>query len=92
MQKGEVCISGGRDRGIALWNVQDIEPHNQDDKSTSFSDTKPRHIRYDAHAGWVWDLAPDNIDGATKIYSASWDNTVKAWDLETGFECVETFQ
>ncbi|XP_053615320.1 F-box/WD repeat-containing protein 9-like [Plodia interpunctella] len=96
VNKGEVCVSGGRDRGMALWNIQDIKSGDivipDVECSTTVTDTKPRHIRYDAHSGWVWDLAPDNMDAAKKIFSASWDNTVKAWDLETGFECIETFQ
>ncbi|XP_059051089.1 F-box/WD repeat-containing protein 9-like [Achroia grisella] len=92
VNKGEICISGGRDRGMALWNVQDIKPQHFYENSTTLTDAKPRQIKYDAHSGWVWDLAPDNINSASIIYSASWDNTVKAWDLQTGFECVETFQ
>lgn len=77
---------------MALWNVLDISPHDKSDNVTTFTDAKPKQIRHDAHAGWVWDLAPDNIDSASIIYSASWDNTVKAWDLATGLECVQTFR
>lgn len=77
---------------MALWNVSDITPQDQSDTTTTLTDVKPKHIKHDAHAGWVWDLAPDRIDSATKVFSASWDNTVKAWDLETGFECIGTFK
>ncbi|CAG9796411.1 unnamed protein product [Diatraea saccharalis] len=92
LNNGELCISGGRDRGMALWNVLDITPHDKSDNMTTLTDAKPKHIKYDAHSGWVWDLAPDNIESATKVYSASWDNTVKVWDLATGLECIETFK
>lgn len=77
---------------MALWNVLNISPHDESDNITTFTDAKPKKIRYDAHAGWVWDLAADSIDSATTIYSASWDNTVKAWDLEAGFEPKQTFR
>ncbi|KAF9795004.1 hypothetical protein SFRURICE_011135 [Spodoptera frugiperda] len=92
VNNGEICISGGRDRGMALWNVLEISPHDESDNVTTFTDAKPKQIRHDAHAGWVWDLAADNINSASTIYSASWDNTVKAWDLEGGFECKQSFR
>uniref|UniRef100_A0A2A4K4A6 F-box domain-containing protein n=1 Tax=Heliothis virescens TaxID=7102 RepID=A0A2A4K4A6_HELVI len=92
VNNGEICVSGGRDRGMALWNVLDISPNDESDVITTFTDAKPKQIRHDAHAGWVWDLAADSIDSATTIYSASWDNTVKVWDLEAGFECKQTFR
>ncbi|CAK1540218.1 unnamed protein product [Leptosia nina] len=83
LNKGEICVSGGRDRSLAMWNVLEM--------STS-ADIKPMKIRHDAHAGWVWDLAADNTDCATTVYSASWDNTVKAWDITSDLTCVETFK
>lgn len=93
VNNGELCISGGRDRGMALWNVSDISAKSEtNDRVTSLTDTKPKHLRHDAHAGWVWDLAADVVNSASKVYSASWDNTVKAWDLATGFQCIQTFQ
>lgn len=76
-------MSGGRDRSLAVWNVVEMNP--------DIADVKPLKMRHDAHVGWVWDLAADNCDRATVIYSASWDNTVKAWDLNTDFKCIETF-
>ncbi|KAJ2948084.1 hypothetical protein O0L34_g9882 [Tuta absoluta] len=94
VNNGELCVSGGRDRGIALWNVLKISPHDKSDNtvvSLTLSEAKPKYIR-DAHAGWVWDLAADNVNSASNIYSASWDNTVKAWDLATEFTCLQTFR
>ncbi|XP_045527284.1 F-box/WD repeat-containing protein 9-like [Pieris brassicae] len=84
LNKGGVCVSGGRDRSLALWNVLEMNPE--------VSDLKPIRMRHDAHVGWIWDLAADNADSATILYSASWDNTVKAWDLAADFNCVETFK
>ncbi|CAG4954375.1 unnamed protein product [Colias eurytheme] len=83
LNKGETCISGGRDRSLAMWNILEMR---------SDIDNKPTKMRHDAHAGWVWDLAADNTDCASIVYSASWDNTVKAWDLGAEFSCVETFR
>lgn len=85
-------MSGGRDRGMAFWHVKDLKVNNIDDDTIIMRNAKPRHIKHDAHAGWVWDLAADNIDNASVVYSASWDNTVKAWDLTSGLNCIETFR
>ncbi|OWR43533.1 F-box/WD repeat-containing protein 9-like [Danaus plexippus] len=90
VNKGNICISGGRDRCLALWNVGDIRPEVNNEESL-LKDIKPTKIRHDAHTGWVWDLATDEVDNASIVYSASWDNTVKAWDISSGFECIETF-
>lgn len=49
-------------------------------------------MRHDAHSGWVWDLAADSTGRASTVYSASWDNIVKAWDLETNLTCVQQFR
>ncbi|CAB3241039.1 unnamed protein product [Arctia plantaginis] len=92
LNNGEICISGGRDRGIAVWNVLDIAPHDQSDNLTTSANVEPKHIKHHAHAGWVWDLAADNIDYASSVYSASWDNTVKAWDLARGLDCKQKFR
>lgn len=90
LQYGDLCISGGRDRSLALWRVPavasaDIDEHNH-------SNAKPEKLHHDAHTGWVWDLAADCPDNARMIYSASWDNTVKAWDLETEFTHTQDFK
>ncbi|CAG4977776.1 unnamed protein product [Parnassius apollo] len=90
--RGQICLSGGRDRGMAFWHVKDIKLSEGIDDTTVLRDVKPRHIKHDAHAGWVWDLAADNIENASTIYSASWDNTVKAWDLASGLNCIQTFR
>ncbi|XP_014356534.2 F-box/WD repeat-containing protein 9 [Papilio machaon] len=90
--KGEICLSGGRDRGMAFWHVKDLKVSDIDDDTIIMRNAKPKHIKHNAHLGWVWDLAADNIENASVVYSASWDNTVKAWDLASGLNCIETFR
>lgn len=88
-------MSGSRDRSIALLNMSDIiSIACQEDKEREdpvLYEGRPLKMVNDAHSGWVWDLVPDHPDSATTVYSASWDNSVKAWDLET-FECLEKFR
>ncbi|VVC95167.1 unnamed protein product [Leptidea sinapis] len=81
-KKGQMCFSGGRDRSLAQWTIKDLTQQN---------DFKPSRIRLDAHSGWVWDLAANSVDNASVVYSASWDNTVKAWDITSGLECIQSF-
>lgn len=68
-----------------------ISTISHDEKDQIFYENKPMKMLNDAHAGWVWDLAPDYSDCTTTVYSASWDNSVKAWDLNT-FECLDMFR
>lgn len=68
MHDGKICISGARDRSLVCWNL----PVEEND-----------HVRYTsidlAHNGWIWDLiAIDNM-----VYSCSWDQNIKAWNLTT---------
>lgn len=70
----------------------DIEIDENSANNTVMTDLKPTKIRHDAHAGWIWDLTAVDVDSANTVYSASWDNTVKAWDINCGFECIETFK
>lgn len=74
-----------------MWNVEDIELNASNEYETVLTDLKPTKLKHDGHAGWVWDLATDE-EVPNVIYSASWDNTVKAWDTAIGLDCLETFQ
>lgn len=69
----------------------DFKPDESSKDNTVLNDLKPTKVRHDAHSGWIWDLATRD-DQDYYIYSASWDNTVKAWDISSEFECVETFR
>ncbi|XP_063548141.1 F-box/WD repeat-containing protein 9-like [Cydia strobilella] len=103
VNNGELCISGGRDRGMALWCVADISPSGPEVATPSrapgggvahavLAATQPRHIRHGAHEGWVWDLAADCEHNTKFVYSASWDNSVKVWDLNRDFTAVHSFR
>lgn len=74
---------------MAILNVSDLVA-SENSSEALYANTNMRQIREDAHAGWVWDLSPDCPDSASIIYSASWDNSVRAWDLGT-FECIQKF-
>lgn len=84
VNNGELCVSGGRDRGLALWKISEITSERYG--------TRPAQMKADAHAGWVWDLATNDANAANIVYSASWDYTVKAWDLATALGNVQTFK
>ncbi|XP_063616263.1 F-box/WD repeat-containing protein 9-like [Cydia splendana] len=103
VNNGEFCISGGRDRGMALWCVADISPAGPEVATPSrapgggvshavLATTQPRHIRHGAHEGWVWDLAADCEHNTKFVYSASWDNSVKVWDLNRDFTPVHSYR
>ncbi|KAK2575614.1 hypothetical protein KPH14_011318 [Odynerus spinipes] len=78
MHDGKICISGARDRSLVCWNL----PVEEND-----------HVTYTcrdfAHDGWIWDLtAIDN-----KVYSCSWDRSIKAWALTpTGLFHFKTYE
>ncbi|XP_023935777.2 F-box/WD repeat-containing protein 9 [Bicyclus anynana] len=91
VNEGKTCISGGRDRCLALWNVMDFKSDESCEDNNILNDFKPTKVKHDAHSGWIWDLATSDVPDSY-IYSASWDNTVKAWDIKSEFECVQTFQ
>ncbi|KOB76378.1 putative WD-repeat protein [Operophtera brumata] len=74
VNKGELCVSGGRDRSMAILNISDIMA-SENGSEAIYPNSKLRQIREDAHTGWVWDLSPDYPDSASIVYSASWDNS-----------------
>lgn len=71
--------------------MADFKPDETFGANNVLSDIKPTKKRHDAHLGWVWDFATSD-EQDSYIFSASWDNTVKAWDMNSDFECVHTFQ
>ena len=81
MQKGSLCISGGRDRSLVLWQIPGID----EDTDGPIN----RHIYNNAHNGWIWDLTA--IDDT--VYSCSWDSTVKAWQAcDTGLQHLTSYE
>lgn len=78
MKKGNLCVTGSRDRNLALWNVPLMMK----------GETNPKAYKLNAHTGWIWDLC-ENPTHHT-LYSASWDKTVKIWALDNGIDLVRT--
>jgi len=71
---GDLVVSGSRDRGINIWNIDDVVQ----------GVSKPRFKFPDAHKGWVWSFSSSNWNSRTdyeKLVSGSWDNTVKFWSI-----------
>lgn len=66
-----LVVSGSRDRGVNIWNVDEVLEGNP----------KPTLKVPDAHKGWVWTFsaAEQQSGGDMDMVSGSWDNTVKFW-------------
>lgn len=82
---GQFVVSGSEDQTLKIWDI-----HTGAD-AENFCRTIP------AHQGWVRSVAvsardaSQDIPQGTLIATASFDQTVKLWDLETG-ACLRTFQ
>lgn len=64
-----ICISGSRDRSMVIWNPK------------KRLGRLPNYVQKDgAHQGWIWRLRYHQ----NRLYSCSWDNTVKVWTLNAG--------
>ncbi|CAH0394309.1 unnamed protein product [Bemisia tabaci] len=72
---GTLCLSGSRDRAIGVWNVEDESP-------------APLILSTSAHDGWVWNFA---VQSDEQFYSASWDHSVKQWNLNVTLDEVARF-
>ena len=68
---GGLVVSGSRDRGINIWNIEDVVEGL----------TRPRYKLPDAHKGWVWSFSSCKSNSSTDLVSGSWDNTVKFWQV-----------
>jgi len=74
---GNLIVSGSRDRGINIWNVEDVK------KGIS----KPCFKKPDAHKGWVWSFSSNHGSFRSSssigdtLVSGSWDNNVKFWSI-----------
>lgn len=76
-----LVVSGSRDRGVNIWNVDQVLEGNP----------KPSLKVPDAHKGWVWSFSSSGHQpgGDMDLVSGSWDNTVKFWRI-TSSELKET--
>jgi len=76
-----LVVSGSRDRGINIWNIDQVLEGNP----------KPALKVPDAHKGWVWSFtSAEHQPGCDlDLVSGSWDNTVKFWRV-TSSELKET--
>ncbi|EPS68539.1 hypothetical protein M569_06228, partial [Genlisea aurea] len=71
-----LLIAGGTDGFIHGWKVDDGNPRLFDLSSSSSSSNQTKEFRVWEHQGPVTCLALD----AGKMYSSSWDMTVRVWD------------
>lgn len=71
ISEGKLVVSGSRDRGINIWNVESVRK----------GQSRPCYKLPDAHKGWVWSFSAD--DSTASLVSGSWDNTVKFWDVSS---------
>jgi len=76
-----LVVSGSRDRGMNIWNVDQVLEGNP----------KPALKVPDAHKGWVWTFSAAEQQSGVELdlVSGSWDNTVKFWRV-TSTELRET--
>lgn len=73
MNKGEICVSGSRDRQLSLWNLTLLD---LDDQPNSVLRAKTTCITT-AHDGWIWSITSHEHS----ICTGSWDTYVKLWDM-----------
>lgn len=78
----EFLISGGRDNKVITWNIQERKATDLDSEWGSI-----RKVLH-GHSHFVQDLSL-SVDSKYAL-SASWDKTIRLWDLTKG-ETVETF-
>ncbi|KAK0164467.1 hypothetical protein PV328_003091 [Microctonus aethiopoides] len=69
IDKGRVCISGGRDRMLVCWRLNETEDEDKIEMHEG-----------QGHDGWIWDITSMQ----NKIYSCSWDKRVHVWDYDNG--------
>jgi len=68
LNRGQLAVSGGRDRVLALWNT-DLSLQS----GSPLLDVDNR-----AHTGWIWDI--DSCED-NQFYTCGWDSRVKLWSV-----------
>lgn len=71
-----ICVTGGRDKMLCLWNL--------DFKKNALLLAKDK-----SHNGWVWDIAFCQQD---QFFSCGWDNTIKGWSLSNDMSCFKVMR
>ncbi|XP_014277563.1 F-box/WD repeat-containing protein 9 isoform X2 [Halyomorpha halys] len=71
-----ICVTGGRDKMMCLWNL--------DFKKNPLLLAKEK-----SHNGWVWDIAFCQQD---EFFSCGWDNTIKGWNLSNQLSCFKVMR
>ncbi|XP_077861586.1 F-box/WD repeat-containing protein 9-like, partial [Saccoglossus kowalevskii] len=82
MQDGDICLSGSRDRSVAIWDLRKL-----DNWSPSQSTSKVKVKTLENHKGWVWAVTSFN----NTLCTASWDCKVKLWDMQAGGVEIQNF-
>jgi len=77
-----ICVTGSRDRSALVWNLSSFMEDNSTEEITSL---EVLH----GHQGWVWAIDSDK-NNANKVVTASWDKSLKVWDLDTNGTLVDT--
>jgi WD40 repeat protein len=82
---GSQVIGGGQDKIIRLWHIAAISPTKED----SIPQTILPHQTFAGHTGKIRSVgySPDG----RLIISASEDETIKLWDVQTG-DCLATLR
>ncbi|UYV65619.1 FBXW9 [Cordylochernes scorpioides] len=74
LEEGRICASGSRDHSLKIWDISRLAGGVSDHLSSLIS------IIPEAHLGWIWAM----VQGRGCLYTGSWDNTVRSWDLGDG--------
>lgn len=84
-QNGSVCVSGGRDRSIVVWDLSELVRGT----GAESPDYKPPYtVKDGAHLGWIWDFA--SIED--RLYSCSWDTYITRWSLQQQLQEDESYK
>lgn len=75
LQSGSICVTGSSQESITIWSIK-CDPDPLIDV---------HGFKFDAHKDTVFSLRGKN----NKLWSCSWDKTVKYWDISVGIQEVD---